>query len=43
VSDAVYYEKPVLLDRARHKQLRVRPCNNFTIARTPHSVYIAGE
>jgi hypothetical protein len=42
VSDAVYYEKPVLLDRARHKQLRVRPSTNFTFARKANSVYLAG-
>lgn len=42
MSDALYYEKPVLLDRARHKQLRVRPTDRFTFARKANSVYITG-
>jgi hypothetical protein len=42
VSDAVYYEKPVLLDRARHKALRVRPSGSFAFARKANSVYLAG-
>jgi hypothetical protein len=42
VSDGVYYEKPVLLDRARHKRLRVLPSTNFAFARKANSVYLAG-
>jgi len=42
VSDAVYYEKPVLLDREKHRRLRVRPSNNFAFARKANSVYLAG-
>src|SRR4051812_33910209 len=42
MSDAVYYEKPVLLDRDRHRRLRVRPSNNFAFARKANSVYLAG-
>lgn len=42
MSDAVYYEKPVLLDRERHKRLRVRTSNNFAFARQANSVYLAG-
>lgn len=42
MSDAVYYEKPVLLDRERHKRLRVRPSDSFAFARKANSVYLAG-
>jgi hypothetical protein len=42
MSDAVYYEKPVLLDRERHKRLRVRPSGSFAFARKANSVYLAG-
>lgn len=42
MSDAVYYEKPVLLDRERHKRLRVRPSSSFAFARQANSVYLAG-
>jgi hypothetical protein len=42
MSDAVYYEKPVLLDRERHKRLRVRTSNSFAFARKANSVYLAG-
>jgi hypothetical protein len=42
VSDAVYYEKPVLLDREKHKRLRVRPSEGFAFARKANSVYLAG-
>lgn len=42
MSDAVYYEKPVLLDRERHKRLRVRPSSDFAFARKANSVYLAG-
>jgi hypothetical protein len=42
MSDAVYYEKPVLLDRERHKRLRVRPSDDFAFARKANSVYLAG-
>src|SRR5438270_11761142 len=42
MSDVVYYEKPVLLDRERHKRLRVRPSSNFAFARKANSVYLAG-
>jgi len=42
VSDAVYYEKPVLLDRAKHKRLRVRTGASFAFARQANSVYLAG-
>jgi len=42
VSDAVYYDKPVLLDRERHKRLRVRASASFAFARQANSVYLAG-
>jgi hypothetical protein len=42
VTDAVYYEKPVLLDRERHKRLRVRTSDSFAFARKANSVYLAG-
>lgn len=42
MSDQVYYEKPVLLDRARHKRLRVRTSTSFAFARRANSVYLAG-
>lgn len=42
VSDGVYYEKPVLLDRAKHKRLRVRTSSSFAFARKANSVYLAG-
>jgi len=42
MSDAVYYEKPVLLDRERHKRLRVRTSSDFAFARKANSVYLAG-
>jgi len=42
MSDAVYYEKPVLLDRERHKHLRVRTSSDFAFARKANSVYLAG-
>lgn len=42
MSDAIYYEKPVLLDREKHKHLRVKPGNDFSFARKANSVYLAG-
>ena len=42
MSDALYYEKPVLLDRERHKRLRVRTSSGFAFARKANSVYLAG-
>jgi hypothetical protein len=42
VSDAVYYEKPVLLNRDKHRQRRVRPSTGFGFARNANSLYLAG-
>ena len=42
MSDAVYYEKPVLLDREKHRRRRVGPSNSFAFARKANSLYLAG-
>jgi hypothetical protein len=42
MSDAMYYEKPVLLDRDKHRKLRVKPSNSFAFARKANSLYLAG-
>jgi hypothetical protein len=42
LADVIYYEKPVLLDRARHRKLRVRASTSFGFARKANSVYLAG-
>jgi hypothetical protein len=42
MSDLVYYEKPVLLDRHKHRTRRVRPGASFAFARKANSVYLAG-
>lgn len=42
MSDTVYYEKPVLLDREKHRRRRVRPNTGFGFARKANSVYVAG-
>ena len=42
MSDAMYYEKPVLLDRDKHRKLRVKPSNSFGFARKANSLYLAG-
>ncbi|MDQ6880512.1 MAG: SapC family protein [Pseudomonadota bacterium] len=42
MSDAVYYEKPVLLDRDKHRKRRVRPAGGFAFARKANSLYLAG-
>lgn len=42
MSDAMYYEKPVLLDRDKHRKLRVNPSNSFAFARKANSLYLAG-
>ena len=41
MSDAIYYEKPVLLDREKHKRLHVRPSTSFAFTRKANSVYLA--
>jgi hypothetical protein len=42
ISDAVYYEKPVLLDRDKHRARKVRPATGFGFARNANSLYLAG-
>jgi hypothetical protein len=42
MSDAMYYEKPVLLDRDKHRKLRVKPSTSFAFARKANSLYLAG-
>src|SRR5438105_5567685 len=42
MSDAVYYEKPVLLDRDKHRRRRVAPSTSFAFARKANSLYLAG-
>ncbi|MCD6079387.1 MAG: sapC family protein [Ramlibacter sp.] len=42
MSDLVYYEKPVLLDRDRHRRRRIRPGASFAFARKANSLYLAG-
>ena len=41
MSDLVYYEKPVLLDRAKHRRRRIRPSASFAFARKANSLYLA--
>ena len=42
MSDAVYYEKPVLLDRDKHRNRKVRPSRSFAFAGKANSLYLAG-
>ncbi len=41
MSDAMYYEKPVLLDRDKHRKRRVLPSTGFGFARKANSLYLA--
>jgi hypothetical protein len=38
----MYYEKPVLLDRDKHRTRRVVPSNSFAFARKANSLFLAG-
>jgi hypothetical protein len=42
MSDAVYYEKPVALDREKHRKLKVRATGSFGFAAKANSLYLAG-
>ena len=42
MSDAVYYEKPVALDREKHRKLKVRATGSFGFAGKANSLYLAG-
>jgi hypothetical protein len=41
MSQQMFYEKPVLLDREKHRRTRVRPPTGFGFARKSNSVYLA--
>ena len=41
MSDHVYYEKPVLLDREKHRKRRVKPSTSFGFAGKANSLFIA--
>lgn len=42
MSEAMYYEKPVLLDREKHRNRRVKPSKSYAFARNANSLYLAG-
>lgn len=42
MSDAMYYEKPVLLNRDTHRRRKVLPASSFAFARKANSLYLAG-
>lgn len=42
MSDAMYYEKPVLLNRDTHRRRRVAPSKGFDFARKANSMFLAG-
>lgn len=42
MADDGYYQRPVLLDRERHRRRRVRTASGFAFARKAHSVVLAG-
>jgi hypothetical protein len=42
MSDPVYFEKPVLLDREKHRTRRVAPSPGFGFAGKANSLYLAG-
>ena len=41
MSDSVYYEKPVLLDRDKHRHRKVLPSANFSFAQKANSLFLA--
>ena len=41
MSDALYYEKPVLLDREKHRGRRVRATSSFAFASKANSLFLA--
>lgn len=41
MSDGMYYEKPVLLDREKHRRRRVKPSKSFAFSRKANSLFIA--
>jgi hypothetical protein len=42
VADGMYYEKPVLLHRDKHRERKVLPSTGFAFARKANSLYLAG-
>jgi hypothetical protein len=42
MAEFAFYEKPVLLDRERHRRLRVRPTSGYAFARNINSLVVAG-
>jgi hypothetical protein len=42
MAESVYYEKPVLLDREKHRKRRVRPSSSFAFACKANSLFVAG-
>jgi len=42
MTENVYYEKPVLLDRDKHRKRKVRPSSSFAFAGKANSLYLAG-
>lgn len=42
MSDTLYYEKPVLLNREKHRGRKIRPSSGFGFARHANSLYLAG-
>jgi len=41
MAQQMYYEKPVLLDREKHRKVRVQPTGGFGFARKSNSLYLA--
>jgi hypothetical protein len=41
MAQQMYYEKPVLLDREKHRRKRVRPTGGFAFSRKSNSLYLA--
>ncbi len=42
MSETLYYEKPVLLNREKHRSRKIRPSSGFGFARNANSLYLAG-
>ena len=42
MSDALYYERPVLLNRDKHRHRKVQPSTSYAFARKANSLYLAG-
>lgn len=40
--DTTYYDKPALLNRDKHRKLRIRPTPGYAFARSTNSLYLAG-